>query len=674
MKRAFVGLFVTLWSPSVVIAQLPVAAAGLDTAGFDRSTRPQDDFFSFVNGGWITRASIPPDRGSLTYAELEARTEVALRRIVEAAAKTRSPSGSPGQIIGDFYASLLDSAAIERDGIRPLEPFLREVSRLRDSRDLPATFARLGHVSVRQPILAVVVQDPKESNTYALTLRQWGLGLPARAMYLRSDSASVRVRNRYEQHIRAMLTLAEIPNASEAAARVIKLETRLARAHWDPVKNRDPIATYNKLTLVQLQLLSPHFDWNAHFGALGLPPVKTVVVRQPSYFASVDTILQETTIADWKSYLQFHIVSALAGAGTLPHAFTREHYAMMYGVLSGVPDIPPRWQRALFGVQDVLGDLLGRFYVEQEVPPSTRRRAEVLVRTVATAFRVGIDSLDWMSDSTKAHAKAKLDLFRFKVAYPDRWKDYSALSVLRGDAAGNNLRAQKFWWDDQYSRLGRLVDKDEWVAFPQEVNAYYHPGRHELVLPAANLQPPLFDEQADDALTFGAIGRIIGHEISHAFDDQGRQYDGNGNLRDWWTAEDATVFRQRADRLVEQYSSYSPIAGLFVNGQRTLGENISDLCGLAVAYRAYRLSLQGREAPVIDGFTGDQRFFLAFAQAARSVSREQAVRNLLLTDSHAPEAYRVNGVLVNFDPFYAAWNVTPGDKMYLPPERRVRLW
>lgn len=672
MKRALLGLIVAVWAPSVVVAQLSAPATGLDTSGFDRAIRPQDDFFSFVNGGWIARASIPSDRGSLPYADLEARTAVALRRIVEAAARTRSASGTASQILGDYYASLLDSVAIEKAGAKPLTPYLGAVSRLRDIRDLPAAFAHLGRISVKLPVLTVVVQDPKESNTYALTLRQWGLGLPARAMYLRSDSASVRVRNRYEQHIRAMLSLAEIPDASVAATRVVMLETRLARAQWDPVKNRDPIATYNKLTLAQLQLLTPHFDWHVHFRALGIAPVQTVIVRQPSYVAAVDTILQETTIAEWKSYLQFHLVAA--AWQTLNHAFTREYYSFHGGVLYGVPDAPPTWQRALISIDDLLGDLLGRLYAEQEFSPARRARAESLVHTVAAAFRAGIDSLEWMSDSTKARAEAKLDQLRFKVAYPDRWKDYRSLTVRRGDAAGNHFRAQQFWWDDQYSRVGRPVDKDEWFTTPHTFNAFYHPGRHELVLPAANLQPPLFDERADDAFIFGSIGRLIGHEISHAFDDQGRQYDGNGNLHDWWTADDAAAFQQRADRLVEQYNSYSPVSGLFVNGQRTLGENLSDLGGLAVAYRAYRLSLQGSEAPVIDGFTGDQRFFLAFAQAARSVSREQAVRTLLLSGSHAPDTYRVNGVLVNFDPFYAAWNVQPGDRMYLAPERRVRLW
>lgn len=674
LNKLLLILCIAVGVPSFAFGQRPLPITQLDTAGFDRSVRPQDYFFSFVNGGWIKHTVIPADMSRLDYADLERRTASVLHNLVDEAAKSHAPRGSPRQLVGDFYATLLDSVSIEDAGARPLAGFLEEIDRFRTMGDLSGIFARLGSFGVNRPILAVVIQDPKHANEYAMTLRQWGLYLPNRALYLGSDSNSVRIRGEYVRHIRAMLTKAGIANPSEEATRVIGLETMLANAHWSLARNRDPIATYNKLTVAQLQSLTPRFDWTSHFKALGVPSVAAVIVRQPSYVAAVDTILGHTTIADWKSYLRFHVVAAAAAGNALSLAFMTEYLDFNRRVLYGVPEAGPRWKLALSATEESLGDALGRLYVEHEFPPARRARAETLVHSMVEAFRFGIDELDWMSDSTKARAKGKLDQISLKIGYPDRWKDYSGLTVRRGDAVGNAFRAAKFWYDEQFARLGKPVATDAWFTTPQTINAFYNPRRNDIVLPAANFQPPVFDDRADDALNFAAIGGIVGHELSHAFDEQGRLSDGDGSLRDWWTAADANAFQQRADRLAEQYNSYSPLAGAFVNGRNTLGENIADLGGLAIAYKAYRMTLHGREAPLIDGLTGDQRFFLAFAQARRSVTREQTVRTELLSDTHAPAMYRVNGVLMNFDPFYAAWNVKPGDKMYLSPAERVRIW
>lgn len=674
MKGTALILGIAAAVPSVVASQRSVPTSQLDTAGFDRSVRPQDDFFSFVNGGWIKRTVIPADLSRVNYADLEGRTAAALRALVEDAGTQLAPRGTPRQLVGDFYATLLDSASIERAGSRPLAGYLTEIDHLRAIGDLPPIFARHFSFGASPPIAAVVLEDPKEANRYAMTLRQWGLYLPDRALYLASDSTSLRIRREYVRHIRAMLTMVGDVNASDEAARILKLETMLAGAQWSRAKNLDPIATYNRLTLEQLQLLTPRFNWTNYFRALGVPSVGTIIVRQPSYVAAVDTLLGRTTIADWKSYLRFHVVAAAAADNALGRRFMAEYFDFNRRVLYGVPENEPRWKRALDATQENLGDVVGRLYVEREFSPARRARAATLVHAMVDAFRSELDELDWMTDSTRTRAKEKLDRISLQVGYPERWKDYSSLLVRRGDALGNAFRASKFWSDANFSRLGKPVAKDEWYTSPQTTDTYYNPRLNAIVIPAANLQAPLFDERTDDAENFGAIGWLVGHEICHGFDDQGRRFDGDGNLHDWWTVGDANAFRQRAERLVEQYNGYRPLPGAFVNGRQTLDENIADLGGLAIAYKAYRMTLQGKASPVIDGLTGDQRLLLAFAQASRSVAREQTVRTELLHDLHSPRMYRVNGTLMNFDPFYAAFNVKPGDKMYLSPEDRVRIW
>lgn len=673
-KRTIVRLLlVVVGIPSGLLGQNSPPVPQVDTAVFDRSVRPQDDFFSFANGGWIKRTVVPADRVSIDYSDLERRTAAVLRSVVEEAAMRRAPRGTAMQLIGDFYATLLDSSSLDASGARPLAPYLREVDRLRTMRDLPQIFARLGSFGVITPILAVAIQDPKDADRYALTLRQWGLQLGDRELYLASDSNRVRIRVEYERYMRSMLTLAGANDPSGDAARALKIETMLAHAQWSRVRNRDPIATYNKLTVAQLQSLTPRFDWTSHFRALGLPHMETVIVRQPSFVAAIDTILGQTTIADWKSYLRFQVVAAAASA--LGTQFTTASFDFNGRIRNGIPSIAPRWMRALDAInENFLEDALGRLYVEHEFSSARRAGAERLVHTLVEACRAEIDGLVWMRDSTKQQAKAKLTKILPKVGFPDRWTDYGRLTVQRGDAVGNLFRASQFWFNEQFSLLGKPVAKDKWFAPPQVVNAFYNPRRNDITLPAAIFQHPLFDDRAEDAWNFAAVGAIIGHELSHAFDDQNRHYDGDGNLRDWWTGADATEFQSYADRLVKQYGGYSAQPSLLVNGRLTLGENIADLGGLAIAYRAYRMSLRGQEAPVIKGLTGDQRFFLAFALARAEVQREQPGRTGLLNDTHSPAMFRVNGVLVNFEPFYAAFDVKPGDKMYLPPEQRVRIW
>jgi putative endopeptidase len=450
------------------------------------------------------------------------------------------------------------------------------------------------------------------------------------------------------------------------------LETEIAQAHWDRVRNRDREATYNLMTAAELQALTPSFDWGAFLAASGGDASPGIVVRQPDYLEAMARLIEDTPLDTWRHYLTFKLVDSYAGV--LPSAFGQAAFDFRGRVLAGLDEAPPRWKRAVGATEGALGEVAGRMYVERHFSPEAKERMQELVDNLLVAFRQGIDELEWMGPETRVEAQAKLAKFNVKIGYPDEWRDYSALDVRDGDAAGNQMRAARFGYDRMVDRLGQPIARGEWGMTPQTVNAYYSSTMNEIVFPAAILQPPFFNLDADDAVNYGAIGGVIGHEISHGFDDQGSRSDGDGNLRDWWTAEDAAAFAQRTDRLVEQYSAYCPLDGLCVNGRVALGENIGDLSGLTVAHRAYRLSLGGAEPPVIDGFTGDQRFFIGWAQIWRMNYREEALRQRVMIGPHSPNMYRVNGVVVNMPEFQAAFDVQPGDALYLPPEQRVKIW
>ncbi len=651
----------------------PTLGLGVDTANFDRSVRPQDDFDRFVNGRWLDRTQIPPDRPSTgSFIELRDAAERAVRQIVEEAAAAPGKGGTNRQKIGDLYATFMDTARIEALGLKPLRPQLSAIARLRKAADLPGAFARNQRWGAGGPFGAYVGADPKASSTNIVQIGQGGLGLPDRDYYLRTDEKFAGIRQNYVGYITQLFTLAGQPDPAGAAKRILALETQIAQKQWDRVRNRDRNATYNKMSVADLKALTPAFDWGAYLLDAGLGKATDVIVRQPDYLKAMNDIITATPVGTWRDYLAFRLLNSFAD--DLPSAFVRARYALYGRTIEGVEEMRPRWKRGVGEVQDALGEAVGQLYVERYFKPGAKQRMDQLVKQLLTAYAVSIDSLDWMSPATKTAAKAKLAKFTVKIGYPDHWRNYSAMKIKRGDLVGDVLAARAFEYQDMVDRLGKPVDRTRWGMTPQTVNAYYNSTNNEIVFPAAILQPPFFNVAADDAVNYGGIGAVIGHEISHGFDDQGSKSDGDGNLRDWWTPEDLKAFQERTAALVKQYSAYEPIDSMHVNGRLTLGENIGDVSGLAVAYRAYHESLGGKEAPVIDGFTGDQRFFMGWAQVWRTKIRDDALRNQLLTDPHSPGQYRAFVPLTDQDAFFAAWNIKPGDKLYRPPEDRVKIW
>jgi len=659
--------------PSGADSPTPALALGVDTTGFDRTVRPQDDFFGFVNGGWVKNTQIPADRTSTgTFLILRDNAQAALRAIIDSVSATASAPGSEAQKVGDLYRSFVDTARIESLGATPVRADLQRIAAVSSREQFPELFATLRRMGVGTPFSFGVGQDQGNSSRYAVSLGQSGLGLPDRDYYLNNDERNTAIRAAYVRYMETLLRLAGTADAAGAAQRVLAFETELARVQWDRTRNRDRNATYNPLSVADVQARTPGFRWNTFFAAAGLPGVDSVIVRQPDYLNAMDALLASTPLEDVKSYLSVKVLDG--AAAYLSRDFREARFAFRGRVLQGQEQDRPRWQLGVSVVEGLLGEAVGRLYVERHFSPESKARMEQLVANLMEAYRQAIDELEWMSPATKAEAQSKLANFTVKIAYPDEWEDYSALEIRPDDLMGNLRRSAAFNYADMIGRLGKPVDRTEWGMTPQTVNAYYNSVNNEIVFPAAILQPPFFDLAADDAVNYGAIGSVIGHEISHGFDDQGRKSDGHGNLRDWWTEEDAAAFEQRATMLADQYSAFEPLPGARVNGRLTLGENIGDVSGVAIAYRAYRNSLQGRQAPTIGGFSGDQRFFLGFAQVWRSMAREQALRQQLLTDSHSPGMYRTNGVLANLPAFYAAFDVQPGDGMYLPPERRVKIW
>lgn len=649
---------------------------GIDPTGMDLSVRPQDDFFRYVNGRWVDNTPIPADQSAYgSFAILRDHAQEAVRDIIEAEGRAPSTPGSNSQKVGDLYKSYMDEARIESLGVTPLNGELVEIGKIKASGDLPAAFAHAGRVGVRLPFAVNVGADQRSSETNIVQIGQSGLGMPNRDYYLRTDGKFSDTRKAYTTYIARMFALANQPDPEGAAARIVSLETRLAELQWDNARNRDRNATYNKMGVASLQGATPHFDWQAYLAALpagAKDKVNEVIVRQPDYLKAVDAIVADTPIATWKEYLTFGLISAYADGLSAP--FADSQFEFNGKVIAGRQQPLPRWKRGVTEVEQALGEPVGRLYIDQYFKPEAKSRMDALVRNLLAAFKVGIDELEWMSPETKKQAQAKLAKYGLKIAYPDQWRDYSALEVKAGDHIGNELRLRQFQNDETWSRLGKPVERWRWGFTPQTVNASYSSTNNEITFPAGILQPPFFNMEADDAINYGAIGAVIGHEISHGFDDQGRKSDGDGNLRDWWTPEDAKKFDERAARLGAQFESYTPLPGMKINGRQTMGENIGDLSGIAVALRAYHISLNGKPAPVIGGFTGDQRFFLGFAQIWRFKSRDEALRNQLLTDAHSPGMYRAFVPLTNIDAFYSAFNVKPGDKLYRAPEDRVKIW
>ncbi len=645
---------------------------GIDLKGLDRSVRPQDDFYRFVNGAWLDGTPIPSDYASYSaFHEVFEAAERNLRAIVEEAASDDAP-GEDARKVGAFYRSYMDEARADALGLAPLADELGRIDRIATAVDVVAQMARHLVLGADAPLHALVDQDAKQSDRYIVYFTQGGIGLPDRDYYLLEDPKFGEIRVAYEAYIATILRLIGVAGPGGEAAGIVALETRIAEHHWTQVQNRDEAARYNKLNLSGLAALGPKLDWGAYLAGAGAAGETETVVNQPSFVGGFDALLAEIPVETWRVYLKWHLVNAYASY--LSREFVDARFEFYGRALSGIDEIRPRWKRAVGEIDECLGEVLGRMYVERHFPPEAKACMNDLVENLKHAFRESIETLDWMGPDTRQRALVKLGQFTTKIGYPDVWRDYSGLAVTPDDLVGNVMRARCFDHERRFGHLGRAIDRTEWQMTPQTVNAYYNPLMNEIVFPAAILQPPFFDMKADDAANYGGIGAVIGHEIGHGFDDQGRKFDGAGNLTDWWTEADAREFDTRARNLVEQFNAYRPIDDMHINGELTLGENIGDLGGLNVAYRAYRISLRGEEAPVIGGFTGDQRFFMGWAQVWRGKHKEEELRNRLLTDPHSPPGYRVTGPMSNMDEFYAAYGVKEGDALHRPAGDRVRIW
>jgi predicted metalloendopeptidase len=659
-----------------------VVATGLDLAGIDRSVAPGDDFFRYANGRWLQATEIPADRASYgPAAVLGELTTQRVAEIVQDAAKAGAVEGSSAQRVGDYYASLVDHAAIDGKGLSPIRPRLDRIRAIADRSDLSRALGETLRADVdvlnatnlyTDNLFGLwVAQDLDEPSRYAAFLLQGGLDLPEREYYLDGSQRMAEIRAKFEAHVARMLELGGVPDAAAKAARIAALERRIAGAHGARQDDFDVRKGNNHWPRSRFDELAPGLDWPAYLAAAGLGGERELVVWQPQAVAGLSALVAGQPLETWKEYMTFHALEH--AAGVLPAAFGEERFAFHGTVLAGIPRRREAWKRAADTTSAVLEEDVGRLYVERHFPPAAKARMEEMVENLRTAFARRIDALDWMDPATKARAKEKLAALSVGVGYPDRWRDYSGLRVVRGDAFGNAERAEAFELRRNLAKLGRPIDRTEWVMSPQTVNAVNLPVMNALNFPAAILQPPYFDPARPQAMDYGAIGATIGHEVSHSFDDQGSQFDAAGRLASWWTDADRRHFEAAAERLVKQYDAYRPFPDLNVNGRLTLSENIADVAGLAAAYDAYRLSLGSRPAPVVAGLTGDQQFFVSYAQSWRDKTREPALRRQVIEDGHAPDEYRADTVR-NLDPWYTAFDVKPGQALYLPPGERVRIW
>ncbi|MCR6661763.1 MAG: M13 family metallopeptidase [Luteimonas sp.] len=645
---------------------------GIDTDGMDRSVDPGNDFFAYVSGNWARNTPIPSDQSSYgSFRVLRDLSEARVRALVESYPKGDPATGGDAAKIATLYQNFMDEAAIEALGSKPLQPYLSEIGATADREALARLVASRGGFGGATFSL-FVGDDQRDPDRYTLYLSQSGLGLGDREMYLRDNFAPQR--ERYLAYIAQMLELAGWENPQANAEAVLAFETKVADAHWTRAESRDRDKTYNPVALAEFDTVAPGFPWKAYFEALGVDHAKTVVVRQLSAVPKLAKVYGETDLGTLKAWQAFHAIDGTAPLLSSP--FATAHYEFREKFLSGQPEPRERWKRGVSMVEASMGEAIGRDYVALYFPPDAKAKMDALVANVKVAMGARLDALDWMSDETKAEAHAKLAGFGLKIGHPDKWRDYSGFRVVDGDVFGNALRAREFEWEYRRARLGQQVDKDEWGMTPQTVNAYYNSVKNEIVFPAGILQPPFFDPDADPAVNYGGIGGVIGHEIIHGFDDQGRKSDGAGVLRDWWTAEDAAKFEAQAAKLGAQYESYEfrQLPDLRINGRNSMGENIGDLGGLTIALEAYRRSLGGKDAPVIDGFTGEQRFFMGWAQVWRTLWRDDALRQQLVNGTHSPGHIRAFAPLRNIDAWYDAFDVSEGDPLWIAPEERVRIW
>lgn len=671
---------------STVLLTLSVAAGtalvaqssrSIEPANMDRTAAACDNFYQFANGGWIKANPVPADKSRWgSFEQLADRNRDVLKSILdEVSARKNWPAGSIEQKVADFYGSGMDEAAIEKAGTAPLKPWLAKVDAIAGAKDLPKVLADFRLNGLSAGFAFMVSQDPKESTRYIGMLNQGGLGLPDRDYYTKDDAKSKEIRDKYVAHVARMFELSGLAPAAatSGAATVLEVETRLARASMTRVENRDPQKTYNKMALADLQQLAGGFGWPAYFASLGIKDVPPINVRQPQFFKAFGEAATGVTPEQWKTYLRWHVVRGLAAV--LPKAFQDESFAFNGKVLNGVPQQEERWKRVQAATDRALGEALGQLYVRKAFSPEAKARMIELVANLRAALKERIEKLEWMGPETKAQAVRKLAAFGVKVGYPDKWRDYSTLQITRASYADNVLRAQRFESARNLAKLGKPIDRAEWGMTTPTVNAYYNPSMNEIVFPAGILQPPFFDVKADDAVNYGGIGAVIGHEMGHGFDDSGSQYDGDGNLKNWWTENDRAAYKAHTDLLVKQFDAFEALPGERVNGKLTLGENIGDLGGMTIAYAALQKALAAKGRPAaIDGFTPEQRFFLNWAQVWRQTIRPEAQRVLLATDPHSPGQFRVNGPIGNMPEFVSAFGCAADAKMVQPPSARTSVW
>ncbi|MFZ9222318.1 MAG: M13 family metallopeptidase [Candidatus Nanopelagicaceae bacterium] len=647
-------------------------SSGIITENFKSEIRPQDDFYRHVNGSWLDTAQIPADRAvDGSFYALRDLSEERVRAIIESA---EGANGSDGQKIRDLYRAFMDEASIESAGITPIKADLDSALALGDLAGFTALLGTLesrGRASLFGGYITSDYSDPTINIAY---LYQGGLSLPDESYY--RESAHSEMRAGLKSHITRLFELAGVDDSLKRAEAIMDLETQIASHHWDNVKSRDAVATYNKMSFAEIEALTPHFDWRSWSERSRTPEkvLRQAVISQPSFFTGVGEVLGAFDSFKWSSWLAFKVISG--SAPYLSSQFVNENFAFYGTKLSGIPILKDRWKRGVALVEGALGEAVGRIYVERHFPPQAKSRMESLVQNLIEAYRESITGLEWMGADTKKKALEKLEKFTPKIGYPDKWRDYSTLEIVPGDLMGNLARVHAFESAFHYAKIDAPVDRSEWFMTPQTVNAYYNPGMNEIVFPAAILQPPFFDLEADDAVNYGAIGAVIGHEIGHGFDDQGSRYDGDGRLSNWWSDSDRSEFEKRTKSLIEQYDALSPeeTPDAKVNGSLTIGENIGDLGGATIAYKAYLRSLGGKEAPIIDGIKGVMRFFIGYAQVWRSKIRPEAMRVRLATDPHSPAEFRCNQIVKNLDQFAEAFDVKPGDRLYLDPKERVRIW
>jgi putative endopeptidase len=658
----------TLAPPAVPKAA--IGDFGLDLSAGDKSVKPGDDFFAYANGTWDQSFKIPPDKASFgPFDRLDELSKERVRTIIEQSAAAHAARGTPEQQIGDYYAAFMDESAIEANGLALALPDLERIAAAKSRADVARLFGTIGYATLFDVQLS---PDYKNPDRYAVVITESSLGLPDRDYYLKDDPQLKALREKYVAYVAQMLTLGGSSDPHAEARDIMAFETAVAKGQWPIEKRRDVDATYNPRTKAQLIAYAPGFPWQGFLEAQQLGARQDVVLGELTAMRDLAALFNRTPVPTLKAFLTFHYLND--NAAVLPQRFDQARFAFYGQTMRGQPQQRERWKRGVDAVDGAIGEAVGRLYVAKYFPPESKAKMQQLVADLRAALSERIDALDWMTAETKTRAHEKLAAFTPKIGYPDTWKDYSTLIVKRDDPIGNGRRAAQWWWDYQVARIDKPVDRSEWGMTPQEINAYYNPLNNEIVFPAAILQPPFFDPNADAAVNFGAIGAVIGHEIGHGFDDQGRKFGPDGSMRDWWTPQDAQVFNGRTARLIKEFSGFEALPGLHVNGANTIGENIGDLGGLNMAHEAYLLSLKGKPAPVIDGLTGDQRFFLAYAQVWREKYREGSLREIVMSDVHSPARFRVNGPLPNIDAWYVAFDVKPGDKMYLMPEERVRIW